>query len=377
VKVSILTPAFLSLDDKERNFAFQLGHSLVNQGVEVVLFTFTKALEISSSLLSEGVITLEGLTIKKYQPKVFRIIGMMPQLYSSKLIKDISQEHPDIVHIYGFSQFLLLFTLLRKLKTPVVLSPPKIHESVQDTFSSFNKKLFKMVIQFISKKVSYFIVDNPIDKNTLMNLGVQTEKIASIPHNIDYEKMASIKRREEDLILSVGRYAPNKGLHNLIAAARQILNTFPQIRFYLVGTIFDKEYHKFLLKKIEGFEDQIYLTGPLEEAKLLNLFSRAKLFVFPSINDTSGLVNIEAMAAGIPIIATKVEGTSLFIQDGVNGILIPRDDVPALVNSILELWKNKEKRNFLIKKGRERAKKFYWQNYSQEIIKIYKDCLMK
>ena len=77
------------------------------------------------------------------------------------------------------------------------------------------------------------------------------------------------------------------------------------------------------------------------------------------------------MAAGIPVIATRVEGTASIIQDGVNGLLIPPNDVPALVEKISDLWENSEKRALLAKKGKEAAKRYYWELNAQAMIKLY------
>jgi len=377
VKVSIFTPTYFSIDEGGSNSVFQLGQFLAKARLNVVLFTFTRAFDAFSSLLSEGVITLEGVTIKKYEPRALRIIGMRPQLHSRRLVDDISQERSDLVHIHSFSQLFLLISILRKVKLPIVLSPVQIHEDFQNVSSMFHRNLLKRAVRHCGKRVSLFIVDTPEDKKALVSAGIEERKIAFMGHTVDYRKMAAIKRKEEDVILSVGRYAPNKGLHHLINAARLILGTYPEAKFYLVGSVFDKEYHKFLEDKIRGIEGQIYLTGSLEEAKLLNLFSRAKLFVFPSISDTHGLVTIEAMAAGIPVIATRVEGTAPFIQDGVNGLLIPPNDVSALVEKISDLWENSNKRALLAKKGKEIAKKYYWELNAQSMIKLYSGIVEK
>ena len=372
MKVTLYTPTFFSIDDKKReNRVFQFGQVLAKNGVEPVLYTFTRPLETATSLLSEGVVTLEGVTIKKYEPKVIRIIGLPPQYFSRKLVKDLALEPSDIVHIHGFSQFPLLLSILRKLTLPVVLSLHQLQGQYQSLATSFRERLFKKTLAHVGKRVSLFTVDTPQDKNILLKLGTPEGKIAFIHQSIDYFKMASTPRNEEDLILTVGRYAPNKGLHNLIDAALTMLDTYPQVKFYFVGTVFDKEYYNFLREKIRGHETHINVTGPLEETKLLDLFSRAKLFIFPSVKDTHGLVNLEAMAAGIPIIATKVEGTTSLINDGMNGILVPPDDVPALVEGIMNLWKDKEKRAVLIKNGRETAKRFYWQHYAREMLEVY------
>jgi len=377
VKVSIVTPTHFSIEEGGGNAVFQLGHFLTRAGLNVVLFTFTRAIDAFSSLLSEGVITLEGVTIKKYQSRDLRVIGMRPQLYNRQLIHDISQEPSDLVHIHSFSQLLLLVAILRKVKLPVVLSPVQIHEDIQNISSMLHKNLLKKAIRYCGKRVSLFVVDTPEDKKVLVGAGIEERKMAFMHRPIDFRKMAAIKRKEEDVILSVGRYAPNKGLHNLINAARLILGAYPRAKFYLVGSIFDKEYYNLLQNKIRGIEGQIYLTGFLEEAKLLNLFSRAKLFIYPSITDTHGLITIEAMAAGIPVIATRVAGTPPFIQDGVNGVLIPPNDVPALVDRISDLWGNHEKRALLAKRGKEAAKRYYWEMNARAMIRLYSEVVEK
>lgn len=373
MKVSMCTPTFFSFGEGESNVILQLGKALVKNGLKVILFTFVKGLGTSSSLLSEGMTTLEGVIIKKYKPKVLRVIGVRPQYYSSQLIKDIFQEGSDVLHIHDFSQIPLLFSLLRKVKSPAVLSPHKFDEILPNFSFPFGKKLLNWTFHYISKKISRFIVDTPQNKSILMKMGTPEEKIALIQLNLDYLKMSSIKRNEEDIILTIGRYAPHKGLHILVDAARVILNKYPHIKFYLVGTIFDKDYYQLLQEKSKGLEGNIYLTGPLKEEEFANLFARAKVFIFPSIQDTHGLVNFEAMAAGIPVIATTVESTIPFIQDGINGILIPPDNVSFLVESIVNLWDNKEKRTLLVKNGKEMAKRYFWQKFSQEIIKIYQN----
>jgi len=377
VKVSIVTPTHFSIEEGSGNTVFQLGHFLTRAGVDVVLFTFTRSVDAFSSLLSEGVVKLEGVTIKKYQSRDVRIIGMRPQLYNRRLIHDISQEPSDLVHIHSFSQLLLFISILRKVKLPVVLSPAQIHEDIQNISSMLHRNLLKKAIRHCGKRVALFVVDTPEDKTALISAGIEERKIAFMQRPIDFRKMAAIKRKEEDIILSVGRYAPNKGLHNLISAARLLLGAYPRAKFYVVGSIFDKEYYRLLQSKIRGIEGQIYLTGFLEEPKLVNLFARAKLFVFPSITDTYGLVTIEAMAAGIPVIATRVAGTPSFIQDGVNGVLIPPNDVPALVDKISDLWENHDRRAMLAKKGKEAAKRYYWEINARAMIRLYSGVVEK
>jgi glycosyltransferase involved in cell wall biosynthesis len=81
------------------------------------------------------------------------------------------------------------------------------------------------------------------------------------------------------------------------------------------------------------------------------------------------------MAAGIPAVATMVAATSLLIKDGVNGLLIPPNNVSSLADSMLSLWKDKEKRAILSGNGRETAKRYYWEEYAVKLMRIYSEVL--
>ena len=298
---------------------------------------------------------------------------MPPQFFSRSLVKDLVREPSDIVHIHGCSQLSILYPILRKAHVPVVLSPYHICDPHLSLASTLGSRVLKRSLSHLGKRIARFIVERSEDKTRVLQCGTPDKKIALLHHTIDYVKMVSTPRSEEEMILTVGRYARNKGLHNLIDAAKVVLQTFPNLKCYIVGSVFDREYYNLLKEKTRGFESHIHVTGPMEEARLVDLFSRARLFVFPALEDTRGLVNLEAMAAGIPVIASTLGSTALIVKDGVNGILVPPDNVNLLVESILSLWKDKEKRAGLAKKGQETAKTYYWEEYALRLTRLYSE----
>jgi glycosyltransferase involved in cell wall biosynthesis len=371
MKVSLCAPSYFSVDDRGSDFAFQLGKALGRKGMEVVLYTFTRGLESHLSVLSKAVLNLEGVRVKKFEPRVLRIVGMQPQLYCGPLLKEISQEPADLIHLLGLNHLALGFGLLRKAKGPVVASPRPGPKGIPPAVSFFGRMVWRKGLQYLGEKISEFIVDDPREKKSLASAGIREDKISAIQPGIDYPKMAALKRNEEDIVLCIGRYAAEKGQHVLVEAARQVLARYPETKFYLVGTVEDAEYYAFLQERIGGLQESIRLTGPLEEVRLLSLFSRAKLFVFPSVEDRRGLVNFEAMAAAIPVVASRVEGTAPFLEDGVNGVVVAPGDVGALAAGIVGLWGNRELREALAQKGSETARQWYWDSYSRRMMDTY------
>lgn len=375
MKVCLCAPHYFAVDDRGSDFVFQLGRALGKKGVNVVLFTFTKGLESHLSVLSKTVLSIEGVTIKKYEPKVFRVVGMQPQFYCGPLVKEISREPTDLIHVQGLIHLGVVFSVLRKVQCPVVVSPRQSETLRAVSTASLGRIAWRKGVQHLGARIAEFIVDDPRERRSLEQVGIREEKISAVQPSIDYPKMAALKRSEEDIVLCVGRYAPEKGQHVLLQAVPQVLARYPEAKFYLAGAIGDPEYHAFLQERARELGGSVRLTGPLEEVRLLSLFSRAKVFVFPSVEDRRGLVNLEAMAAGIPVVASRVEGTEPFLEDGVNGVMVPPEDASALGASILGLWGNRELRESLGQKGRETARRWYWEVYSQRVLEIYERVL--
>lgn len=377
MKVSLCAPYYFAVDERGSDFVFQLGRVLGRKGVNVVLFTFTKGLESHLSVLSKTVLSLEGVTIKKFKPKVLRLVGMQPQFYCRALVKEISQEPADLIHMQGLNQMGVVYSVLRTVKCPVVASLRRSDSQRQAMLVGLGRIAWRKGFQRLGAGIEEFIVDDPHDRKTLELMGVREEKISAVPPSIDYPKMAALKRSEEDIALCVGRYSPEKGQHILLQAASQVLAHFPEVKFYLVGAIGDARYYSTLEEQARALGESVRLTGPLEEMRLLNLFSRAKVFVFPSVRDRKGLVIFEAMAAGIAVVASRVECTEPFLEDGVNGAMVPPEDPSALAARILDVWGNRELRERLAQAGRETARRWYWEIYSQRVLEIYERVLAR
>ncbi|MFQ6118898.1 MAG: glycosyltransferase family 4 protein, partial [Methanosarcinales archaeon] len=158
-------------------------------------------------------------------------------------------------------------------------------------------------------------------------------------------------------VLFVGRLAKQKGLEYLIEAAREL----PETNFLLAGS---GEQEK-KLKSIAP--ENVKFMGFVREKKLIDLYSRALIFCLPSIGETFGFVQLEAMASGCAIVST--------VPLECKGIKVEAMDSKALKNAIGKLINNPKLAIKMGKKNRMLAKKYNWNSFIDRLIKIYEEII--
>jgi glycosyltransferase involved in cell wall biosynthesis len=121
----------------------------------------------------------------------------------------------------------------------------------------------------------------------------------------------------------------------------------------------------------------IFFVKSLPYRELVNYYRDSDVFVFPSVwNEPFGMPVIEAMACGIPVVATKSGGIPELIEDGRSGLLVDRDDSDALADAILRLLNDNNLRESIGKVGRERViEKFTWDRVANDLLKQYQRIL--
>jgi glycosyltransferase involved in cell wall biosynthesis len=171
------------------------------------------------------------------------------------------------------------------------------------------------------------------------------------------KKMKLRKVKKEPFVLFVGRLAKQKGLDYLIAAAKQL----PTIKFVLVG----KGEEEKRLKKIAP--PNVHFMGYVNDEKLFDLYSRARVFCLPSVGEGFGFVLLEAMTAGCAIVST--------VPLDFAGIHVKFGDIKQLSNAIKYLIENPKKTEKMGKSNRKKSKLYNWDKFTNKLIKIYEECL--
>ncbi len=203
------------------------------------------------------------------------------------------------------------------------------------------KRYITRVLQYMY--ISLFddvIVPSPYTLDVAKNL-FHRKKIFYIPLPFKKEFLKS-ENYEKGNLLYVGTIEERKGLKYLIDALDYILNSVEKIDFhlYIIGKVTEQSYYQEILNKIEeiGIKDNVTFLGRVSDKELKDCYNKAELFVFPSLLEGYGIVLVEAMSKGLPIIAFNNSAIPYSIKDGVNGLLAKNKDYHSYANKMMEVF---------------------------------------
>jgi glycogen(starch) synthase len=176
-------------------------------------------------------------------------------------------------------------------------------------------------------------------------------------------------------VLAIGRHVPQKGFDVLLRAFAR-LATEPGFDHDLILAGDGPEHEA--LKRLAGSLatcDRVTFTGRVDHATAMKLFAGCSFFALPSRHEPFGIVNLEAMAAGKAVIATRVGGVPEIVSDRVNGLLVPPEDVEALADATRRIAGDPALRELLGAAGREQAANFIWPNIVEQYMSVYRQVI--
>jgi glycosyltransferase involved in cell wall biosynthesis len=193
---------------------------------------------------------------------------------------------------------------------------------------------------------------------------------------IDIEKFCPVLKEKKDKIdfLFVGRIVPIKNLSFLIKGFLKAYKENSNIVLNIVGDGEGREINK--LKILAKGNKSIKFLGKKTGKELIEIYQMNDVFCITSLYDNYPNAVFEAMACGLPVIATKVGGIPMQVIDNVTGILIELNNIEQLKDAILRLANNKELRERMGEKGRKKVEnEFSWDKSSEKLEEIYKERL--
>ncbi|MGB7441348.1 MAG: glycosyltransferase family 4 protein [Coleofasciculaceae cyanobacterium] len=206
----------------------------------------------------------------------------------------------------------------------------------------------------------HIFVASSITKKSLLDIGVKSEKISVISYGspIDYFHPKP-KTDQTFRALFVGRVGPRKGVHYLLPAWRQL--QLPEAELMMVGI------NEFPESWLTPYRDIFRYVPSVPHASLNEYYSTANVFVFPSLVEGFGLVLLEAMACGIPVITTPNTAGPDIITDGVEGFIIPIRDIEALKEKLEWCYRHPQELAEMGKAARQKAEQLTWDLYRQRL----------
>lgn len=301
----------------------------------------------------------------------------------SEIVRDIVALHPEVCHIHGtgviskelyfalrhhgLPLMVTVHGLLREEKKQALLRKPSL------------KTLYQYIVQSRDERTMLnatprVIVDTAYVEDMLQHYGLKhVPQMHVIPQGID-ETFYSIKcNPKSNIILSVGGIGARKGHIYTVEMYNKLRERGIDAKLHIVGAATDRGYYELLKQKIaeSKHKTDISLEVDLPKEALFKAYADAKLFVLHSREESQGIVFAEAMATGLPVVATKIGGIPYVVADGKSGLLCPYADVDAMTEMVAQLLSDEQQWQSFSAAAREIAKDYNWENIAERIVQLY------
>jgi D-inositol-3-phosphate glycosyltransferase len=185
------------------------------------------------------------------------------------------------------------------------------------------------------------------------------------------------------MLFYVGRIEPLKGIDTLIQAIALMRHQNVRVCLAVIGgdpdnypEIQTTEMERLMAMRQEaGLNDLVAFLGKRDQDTLPYYYSAAEAVVVPSHYESFGMVALEAMACGTPVVASQVGGLAFLVQDGITGFTVPVDDPQALADRLTLLINNPDLRQKLGRQATAMAQEYAWEEIAARIVRLYEDVL--
>jgi len=261
------------------------------------------------------------------------------------------------------------------------------HGDFWDNKYWLNEKWYNPILlslsKFLVKRADGIKVVSSGIKEKLIKEGIDTKKIRVIPTPVNLEKFKIFnkkvveklrkKNQSRKTIINVGRDDPSKDYATLFKTINLVYEKYRNIVFLQAGAGF------YLPERIRVDENLFLISkGKIKQKQLVNYYHASDVYISSSCHESFGKVLIEAMAAGLPVVATATTGSKGIIINGVNGFLVPIGNSEALAKKVLYLFNNPQKAQKIGEAGRKMVKeKFNQEKIIGQMIGFWEDLSKK
>lgn len=204
-------------------------------------------------------------------------------------------------------------------------------------------------------------------RQSFIRRGFDANRIVKVPYGVDIADFSvPTERRCPGAIVSVAAVCLRKGQHHLIEAFRMLSTRNASLT--LVGAVL-----RGWDKRLNLDQPGVQATGPVNRARVIEELQRASVFVLASVEDGFGLVIAQAMACGLPVIATEATGIRELISDGVEGIVVPAPpDAQTLATAIDSLLSNADRARAMGTAARQKVESLGgWDHYGRQLVRAF------
>jgi len=275
----------------------------------------------------------------------------------------------DVIHVHDWMTFPAGTAAQRISGKPLVVH---IHSTefdrsgkqVNPTICNIEKEGLEMADRVIT-------VSNMTRNILIRNYQIEPDKVVTVYNAVEpvANKVGLIPPKEsgKKVVTFLGRITMQKGPEYFLEAASLVLQRTKDVRFIMAGKgdLRDAMIRRAAELNISDFVD---FPGFIPDDEVNNLFLQSDIFVMPSVSEPFGIVTLEAMQNGVPVVISRQSGVSEILE---NAVKVDYWNVRQMANAITDLVNNRAKRNKLGKLGKKEANKVLWKNSADRIRQIY------
>jgi glycosyltransferase involved in cell wall biosynthesis len=332
--------------------------------------------------------------------------------FGCQVATDLQKQRCDLIHVQHCSQYVPVIRAFNP-DTKIVLH---LHAEwfSQNDYPTLTRRLRDVdlvttVSDYVTQKTCR---DFPMSAD---RLATTYNGIDAVEFNRDRDYRAT-SRREDKRILYVGAVSPHKGIHVLLDAFKMVVQSYPRVRLDIVGPQvtyplaetfdladraaissvapwYENDYVSRLKARLSlapadagsymsrlksqlsaDIAAKVAFRGMIPRSELVNLYFDADIFAFPPVwNEGFGIPPVEAMAAGTPVVASRSGGIVETVKDRETGLLVAKNDAPALARALLELLENDITRETMGRAARKRALDYFtWERVAEGMYGRYR-----
>jgi glycosyltransferase involved in cell wall biosynthesis len=327
-----------------------------------------------------GVIRLPAF--QKFSWTIFSVNFPVSRLLT-RLMKEFS---PDIVHSHcPFFMGDFALRLSRQHAIPLVFTYHTMFEEYVQDWPIQNEGVKRFIVKLAAgyaNCVDRLIVPSESIQEILLRRGVKTP-MEVVPTGVDLKRFSNgdgKRFRKENQIPSaafvighVGRLASEKNLDFLVASIVELLEIEPNAHALIVGKGSSEAMIRDVFRNA-GLESRLHLVGVLHYEHLVDGYSAMDVFAFASLSETQGIVLVEAMAAGVPVVALDAPGARDVVKDHFNGRLLAEMDQHSFVNALLSVLRcAPEELQAMKHSARATAQKYTIELSAQRMLAVYEE----
>jgi len=333
-------------------FVHEFAKRLKKAGFNVIVIAVKK------TRFDENFENFDGVTV--FRTSVYFALPFMFQIFL--------RVRPHIIHIHAPNFFSSFGIVLGKLlRIPIVATVHRVE------VMPLRSKILSVLRRIILYLCDEIVAVSNATKQLILKYGINRGDVRVIynaadeavfkprPKEIARQKLNLLQRKK--ILLYVGALIPRKGCEYLINATYLMLKKREKANIQLIMTGDGPQKGRLtsLVTKLK-VEDYVTFTGKIPKNLLYLYYDSADIFLLPSVSEGHSMVLLEAMASGLPIIATNIGGNRETVINGVNGLLVPPRDSDALAQSVLKLLDDEKLRTRFAKN----SLKYYHKNFSEK-----------